>query len=474
MRHLLKLEFLKAYRQKSLVLGALLFSALLLGAALTQHAQIKELRTEVHEQQDTFAEKRAKALQSLHAVEAGTASYPSLWDDPRGYFTWHEFLVQMPVTDNAVWAVGQRDLFEDSQLLGIYKPPSVASKAIANPLPMLWGQFDPAFVIVFLMPLILIGLGFQLVGEETSRGTLPLVLSQPISSRRFFLMKAAVWFLPFLLVTLLVIALIQAMSGGLASLFSLNFLILASSVSLYALFWLGVTLLLCRFAVNASLAALGSVMLWVILVAVLPKAVATLSTQVKPLPSRPLLTGALREATREAQAEADKVLAQYYQDHPELGERADMTVEAAHQRFFDYYQKSLSVNLEAETTVKPLYEHFYAQRTAQQTFERNMSFFLPPVMMQSILEILAGNSSQHRLDFAKQVNAFSTQWRTYFQRLAFEKRLLASQDIAQLPNFQFERQAETSIAMTLCIVMLFLNLALLVAFWLSFGKLRLK
>lgn len=476
MFQLIKFEFFKAYRQKAFLLGTLFCCGFLIIAALTQESQLGDVRGKINEQEAAMAEKRALAVEDLALVESGEKTYTSssLWDDPRGYYTWHEFTVQLPVPENAFWAVGQRDLFEDIHTIGIFKPARVAAKAVANPLPMLWGQFDPAFVLVFILPLFLIGLGFRLIGEESSSGTLPLILSQPISTRRFFILKTAVWFLPFLLAVLASLAFSQAWASGLASLVQGSFLILAAAVSLYALFWMLVTLLLCRFCPTSSMAALGSVMLWVVMVVVLPKTLATLSSQVRPVPQRILLTGALREATRAVQAKAEKLLERYYSDHPELAVKEDATEEDAHQNFFDYYQKTLSINLAADAEIKPLLDDYYGQRDSQQQFEQNLSFFVPPAMFQHLLEIVSGSSSKDRLEFAKQVESFSTLWREHFQRLAFEKRLITSADIPQLPRFEFKSEPLSGTATKLLLVMLGINLLLLGWAWISFANVPIK
>lgn len=466
---LLRLEFLKAYRQKSLLFGTLTFCMLLCIAAYVQHQQVERLRNQTQALELAAQERLKTSLDKLKDVEAGKATYPSLWDDPRGYYTWHEVSANMPLPPTAFWAVGQRDLFENVHTLGIFKGAEVAGKAIANPLPMLWGQFDPAFVLVYLMPLFLIGLGFRLIGEETRQGTLPMLLSQPISSRRFFAMKTAVWLLPFLAATCLSLLLCQTFAAGMGSLATWETSVLLGFVTLYATFWLLTTLLLARWCSSTASAALGLVVCWMVLTVILPKTTATFSDRIYPIPSRLLLTGAQREATRDVQAEANKLLAQYYVDHPELADEPDAPVEASLKRFYDYYQKTLTVQREVENQVLPLKEEFYQQRTRQQAFEQTLSYVMPPVLMQQLLNYLAGSSSQDQLHFARYLESFGTQWRNHFQRLAFQKTLISSQNLADMPTFTLPEISHRDRIGNMTLTMAMLNLLLLVGCWLGFA-----
>ena len=466
---LLRLEFFKAYRQKSLLFGTLSFCLLLGIATYVQHQQVNRLRNQTQALELATQERYKTSLGKLKEVEAGKATYPSLWDDPRGYYTWHEVSANMPLPQTAFLAVGQRDLFENVHTFGIFKGAEVAGKAIANPLPMLLGQFDPAFVLVFLMPLFLIGLGFRLIGEESRQGTLPMLLSQPISSRRFFAMKTAVWFLPFLAATFLSLLLCQAFGAGLESLATWETPVLLGFVALYATFWLLTTLLLTRWCSSTASAALGLVVCWIVLSVILPKTTATFSDSIYPIPSRLLLTGAQREATRDVQAKANKLLAEYYVDHPELADVPEAPVEASLKRFYDYYQKTLTVQLEVENQVRPLKEEFYRQRTRQQAFEQTLSYVMPPVLMQQALNYLAGSSSQDQLHFARYLESFGIQWRSHFQRLAFEKTLISSQNLADLPIFVLPDISHRNPIRKMAITMAFLNLLLLTGCWQGFA-----
>ena len=59
----------------------------------------------------------------------------------------------------------------------------MATTEIENPNRLLAGRFDLAFVIVFLYPLLILTLSYNMLSAEQEQGTLALTLSQPVSLR---------------------------------------------------------------------------------------------------------------------------------------------------------------------------------------------------------------------------------------------------------------------------------------------------
>ena len=179
----LLLETRMLLRGRAFQFSLLLPAALLIFAA---HHQQRHLDLENQRIEAILAEaasERQEAEARLAEVERGEMSYASMWDDPRGYYTWHRQVLRVP--DNALgfMAVGQRDLYAPVVSVGLFKPANIAGRDIANPIPRLWGSFDPAFVLVFLLPLFIITFSHGIISREREAGTLPLLLSSatPIS-----------------------------------------------------------------------------------------------------------------------------------------------------------------------------------------------------------------------------------------------------------------------------------------------------
>ena len=88
----------------------------------------------------------------------------------------------MPSVALAPVALGQTDLFP-SQFKVTYqsKVNFIHNNDIENPWHLLSGHFDLAFVVVYLLPLLIFALSYNLLSGEKEDGTLRLLLSQPLA-----------------------------------------------------------------------------------------------------------------------------------------------------------------------------------------------------------------------------------------------------------------------------------------------------
>jgi ABC-2 type transport system permease protein len=90
-------------------------------------------------------------------------------------------------------ALGQSDLFPSqydvtNQSSVVFMNPS----DIESPWHLMSGHFDLAFVIVYLLPLLIFALSYNLLSAERENGTLRLLLSQPLRLRTLLAGKLSV------------------------------------------------------------------------------------------------------------------------------------------------------------------------------------------------------------------------------------------------------------------------------------------
>ena len=119
----------------------------------------------------------------------------------------------MPPTPLAALAVGQSDLLPYYfKVTTDAKETVLAAAELENPQRLLTGRFDLAFVLIYLYPLLILALTYNLLSAEKEQGTLVLALSQPVSLRTLLLGKVASRFVLFLatIVSLAAIALAVA------------------------------------------------------------------------------------------------------------------------------------------------------------------------------------------------------------------------------------------------------------------------
>ncbi|GAB3535948.1 hypothetical protein GCM10027443_25600 [Pontibacter brevis] len=133
--------------------------------------------TEIERQRENIA---ALDVLTEHNVEEMKEKFPGDADaGDIGYYH-STFAVNHPGS----WAglsMGQRDVnpyYIKLRLLNLQS--QLYESENINPLKVLSGNFDLAFVLVYLFPLLIIGLCFNILSAEKEQGTLPLLLSQPI------------------------------------------------------------------------------------------------------------------------------------------------------------------------------------------------------------------------------------------------------------------------------------------------------
>ena len=172
-------------RERALWLCGLLF-LLLVGYAVFNGLLQTSLRDEAQAAlARADAQNRAGQLAQLQRIMDGSET-PTPFGNPAspanmgGGLGAHYAI--MPSEPLAPVALGQTDLFP-SQFKVTYdsKVNFIHNNDIENPWHLLSGHFDLAFVVVYLLPLLIFALGHNLLSGEKEDGTLRLLLSQPLA-----------------------------------------------------------------------------------------------------------------------------------------------------------------------------------------------------------------------------------------------------------------------------------------------------
>ncbi|MET0286781.1 MAG: DUF3526 domain-containing protein [Polyangiales bacterium] len=254
---LARLELLQLLRTRSVPALLALFVTLSVLAVFAGNERVAQERA-VMAEREPFLEEQAAHLTQKHARDLGLLLY---------YFalpTEHVPNAWTPL------ATGLRDVHPFSQHLRLLSlTPQTYASELGSPLRQLAGSFDYAFVVTFLLPLLVIALCFDVASRDEALGTALLLRSQATPRRH-------------------VIALRLAMRAGLAfaaaaSSFALAIAITRLPLDLRALAWLGVLALyaafwasLCgviaAFKQSSQWSALIAIGTWMALCIVLPAA----------------------------------------------------------------------------------------------------------------------------------------------------------------------------------------------------------
>lgn len=434
-RHMLRHEWRTLRGDATLVvlvavLAAAVAYALINGAAWRAH-QYAVLEAAVEEEAARY--KTAEA--TMRTAREQRKRLPAFADpanpDTAGRTTASRYALMTPAPLSE-FAVGQSDLLPSYYKVTTEAPETVLGTAeTENPTRLLTGRFDLAFVVVYLYPLFIVALGYNVLSIEKEQGTLALVLSQPVTLARLLAAKVGVRLALLVglvvgscLVVLLALGVPLRDAGALGRLASWCAVVLG-----YGLFWFALSLLVTARGRGSAVNAMTLAGLWLVLTVLLPGAANLLATAVYPVPSRVEMVQAVREATDAANAEGAALLGRYYQDHPEFA------AETSDQAVTDFNVVKLAVNERIEQQVRPVMQTYEMQLARQQRMIDVFRFLAPSVLAQEALNDLSGSGSARHRHFVRQVMAFHRQWRDYFYPLTVRKAALSH--YAAVPHFTY-------------------------------------
>lgn len=337
----------------------------------------------------------------------------------------HATVVSLPQAPLAAIAIGQRDLLPQVLTLTTRARLIEAREAdTMSPARRASGPFDLAFVLVYLLPLVVIATSFDLISSERERGTLALVLSQPVSLRAFVFGKAAVR-AAIVVGLALVLAACGAFVAGarLAGPGALVALVtFAALVVAYALFWFALALAVGAWGRSSAANALGLVGAWLALVVIVPGLGSVAVDTLHPSPSRVELVNATREAAREAATQATALEG----DH---GKPKGGAEEA---------RRAVAIQSDLERRVQPVVQGFRDRVSEQQALVDRLRFASPALLMNEALTDVSGSGVTRHQDFMLQVDVFHDGLKRWFtERVASGQALGASVATDTLPRFAY-------------------------------------
>uniref|UniRef100_UPI00359428F0 ABC transporter permease n=1 Tax=Pricia sp. TaxID=2268138 RepID=UPI00359428F0 len=235
---------------------------------IARNSEIEKARTEV-------ASNDAKMRILLDSIERGltitSEPYWTLPNEAAAVGNYYPRVAYKPPSDLSFVALGQSDIYTHTV------KPILRSDAtnlhfteLRSSVNLLFGSFDLAFVIVYLLPLIIIALSYNVLSYEREHGSLKLLASQPISIFNWTFQKVifryitiSVMIILTLLITFLVngVSIIENFTG---------FVWLAALSLLYALFWFVVAFVVNLSAGSSAKNAITLLGIWVLFVLLIP------------------------------------------------------------------------------------------------------------------------------------------------------------------------------------------------------------
>lgn len=339
----------------------------------------------------------------------------------------------LPPTPLAALSIGQTDVQPTYYKVTAHPALSFLNETeIQNPLNVLAGSFDVAFIIVFVLPIFIVALTFDLMSKEKERGVLSLVVAHGVAKVAFIVAKgAARALLIFILLLVVGVAAVSLTEPALASAavwgrFALWLLV----VSLYAFFWFALALFVNAW--NKPSVTNGVILanLWLIFVVVIPALVNVAATTLFPAPSRVELTTEMREATEVADQESAESREAFFFDHPEMvGENANTD---------QFFLQVLATDSAVENATKPLLAEFELQAARRQQVVDLLQFTSPAIMTQNALNAISGTGTERFTDFVAQVLDFHENWRGFFTTRVIKGDPMTAAEFEKIPTFDYQ------------------------------------
>jgi ABC-2 type transport system permease protein len=457
----LERRILRSERSAILILG--FFAICLVFAALSSGRHADQLAAGIQRSQAAEVERYAKAANTIE--QYNRSKKPLQSKDPRSaHYMGVEGgarIAALPPAPLAAMAVGKRDVAP--QAVRVTSNIELAADRetetpMIGPSRLATGPFDPAFLFVFLFPLVVIALSYDLLTGERERGTLAMLLSQPITQGQLILGKAGAR-----TILLGLVALIFTLLGLLFAGADLSSVIAWIHVALFglvvvswALFWFSAAIFVNSRGKSSSGNALILVGVWLLLVIVVPGLVQVAVDVTHPPPSRVELLHEMREASQEAEQKLASIQGRHDVD----------------QTTGDFAKRVTAMQRELGAKIGPVLADMRNKQTERQSLIGKLKFLSPAMVVQLSVEDIAGSGNRRHNRFEAQVDQYHEEYRAFFFSRVDQGQKLSSSELGKVPSFEFASEPTAkllwrSILGALCL--LFLSVLLVV---LALGRLR--
>ena len=378
----------------------------------------------------------------------------------------------IPTAALAPVSIGQADMIPNYYAIGYRSKVSfMYDSEIENPWNLLNGHFDLAFLIVFLLPLLIFSLTYNILSSERELGTLRMLMAQPLDlvtllsakvlARATFLIAVTV-VLPILLLLAFRPEARQAgQAGGVA--------LWAGLTITYSLFWFALAFAVNSLGRSSAANALMLIACWTSLVLILPVLLNLAVGLASPAPSRTELTSQTRVIQADNLRRYDKL---FHTDYSYVGKPEALLAKNGRIETPPRTRATFLADKAMDERIDGLLKRFDIQIGKQQRLVDRFSPVSPAIVAFEGFSSLAGNGSTRYLSFKNQVDAFHDRWRSYFVPRVLDSLAMQENDFNNLPRWHWQElpTAETTKDSLWRIILLF-GLALILAI---LGMLKLR
>lgn len=428
-------------RNRSLLAGLLfLFIAGLYGARYGKHFVTEQKK--VIYSVDTLEERsRQQVLQLLNETDTAKLTQEQLfpgWEYYQSAIAGSKTVVYRPSAFAAL-SIGQKDNYPYYHEItsGWYPADfySAASTDIQNPVKLLTGNFDLAFVIIYLVPLVIIAMGYNALSSERENNTFTLLRVQTSVSA---LLHQKLIFQATLLILVSIIMNACAfwitglsVTGNAQQVAAWLFI-----TTVYIGFWYSIVYLVASLQLPSSTNALLLGGLWIVLLLLLPS---TIHKIVSTSHEKELVQGVLNQrgdlpTARDLDPGQLKDSFNRLQ-HPYTIYPMNDTGEAA-----QYFYKTLMVNELQVRHNNALGRKVVMSQQNEYKKALNLNWINPVFAIQNAFNQVAATEINNYHDYLAAAEEYQTQRRYFLYQYSMQKKAFGAKDFEKLPLFTFENK----------------------------------
>jgi len=325
---------------------------------------------------------------------------------------------------------------------------------LVNPMRLQVGNLDLSFLIIFLFPLVIIALNFNLLSEEMEKGTWRMITIQAKSSFQFLLLKFSIRIL-FVFLILGVLFLLAKLMLGIP--FSSEFLSIILISFLYILFWFAVCFFVVILRKSSNTNAIILLATWLLLVVFLPVLVNNYIVKTYPVEEAFTMTIKQRdEYHKRWDTNKQETMDKFYKHYPQFSK---YEVKEKGFSWIWYYAMQQMGDDESKKERKIMYQKI----ANREKLSNKIAQFFPPLQVQLAMNSMAKTSLTDQVAFFNATTDFHERLRLGFYPKIFDGESVNSVKWENYTPEFFESKNNfnliKSIAPILCIILLLIAIS---------------
>lgn len=350
----------------------------------------------------------------LRSEDAGTAAYYSFhptWDPP---------------TPLAFAAIGMRDVSPyilRVRALGLEA--QIHDSDTYNPELALAGRFDYSFVLVFLAPLFVIALLYDLRSGEREAGRARMLAALPAPGQGVYRRRVTVRALALSLCLVL-----PFLAGAAASGVPVATMLAVVAVSLgYLAFWIVLAVVIGRLAWRPAAHATALAACWVVLALVAPTLAHVAINAAVPVEQGTEIAREQREAVNHAwDIPREDTMRRFYAANPAWADSAPLGTAFHYKWYFAFHENG-------DQAVAGKVQAYRQGLLRREQLARRAAWLLPPAAVQVAMTSLARTDLHAQLAYQDRVRGYHAQLRQFYYRYLFGERRFQRADFERAPRY---------------------------------------